>query len=390
MAQPYLLMAPGPVQMSPEVLRILAEPMIHHRTPEFETILAKVLRQLPEVFETRQPVFIQCATGSGGMESSIVNALSPGDQVLCIVAGKFGERWREICQVYGMEIVSYDVPWGQSAEPAVVKKLLNENPRVRAVLIQACETSTGIFNPIKEIAAFVHDRPETIMMVDAITACGVTELPMDDWHLDVVVAASQKAFMLPTGLAFLSFSPKAWKFAQLAKCPRLYWDLRTEFENNKKSATHFSSSVPLIKGLSHVLDEVLKSSSTDRARACEALARGIRAGGAALGFKLYAQHPSPTVTALVVPEGLEGEKIQRHIEAKYRVTIVGGQEKLKNKIIRIGSMGAIGPNDVTRTMQDLARTVIDLGGKADVDQVTAKTRAAMNAPASADPRSGHT
>lgn len=380
MELPYLLMAPGPVQIPPEINQIMALPMIHHRTPEFEKILVDVLVRLPQVFGTQERVFIQTATGSGGMESSLVNTLSRGDKVLCVVAGKFGERWRAMAQEIGCNVVSYDVPWGEAAVPTKIQSLLQEHPDTRAVLIQACETSTGVLNPIQEIGAIIGKLPNTLLILDAITACGVTPLAMDAWGIDVMVAASQKAFMLPTGLSFLAFSKKSWKFVETATTPRFYWDVRTEKKSNLANQTHFSSVVPLIRGLQKVLDLILVNGTIDgNILKSRTLAKGIEVGCQKLGFTLYAKVPSPSVTALVIPEGIQGAKLPDHLEGKYRITVAGGQDSLKGKILRISSMGFIKPADILRVIEALALASNDLGATYSKEQIQAAQKAAQTA-----------
>lgn len=357
----YYLMAPGPVQIPEDVLQEMALPMIHHRTPEFDGILSETLALLKKFFRTERHVFIQTATGSGGMESALVNTLSPGDKVIAVVSGKFGERWRDIAQVFGMQVVSLDVPWGEAVDPEALADLLKKHPDTRAVITQACETSTAVLHPIRELAQLTRDLPNTILIVDAITAAGVTELPMDDWGLDVVVAGSQKAFMLPTGLAFLSFSKKAWAFVEEAKSPRFYWDVRKELESNLKGETHFSSAVSLIRGLRLVLRKMQEEGFHKQLERCSAMAEATRLGGKALGLEVYSKNPSPSVTALLVPSGIDGQKLRGHLEKKYNVTIAGGQDQLKGKIIRIGHLGHIGRKETLETLERLAKGLNDLG-----------------------------
>lgn len=362
-----LLMTPGPVQIPQDVLQAMALPMIHHRTPEFEKILKDVLQRLPKVFRTTQPVYIQSATGSGGMESALVNTLSPGDKVLSIVAGKFGERWRTQAQNLQAHVISIDVPWGESVDVQLVRKTLEAHPDTRLVLIQACETSTAILNPVREVAAIVRQYPKCLLVVDAITALGVTELAMDDWGLDVVVAASQKAFMLPTGLAFLSFSKKAWPFVLEAKTPRSYFDIRAEDKANKNGATEFSSSVALIRGLQVVLTHHLTGDIGENVQRFEHLADVTRKSGEALGLPAYAKSPSPSVTALRLPQGIDGEKLRLNLETKHQIVVAGGQDSLKGKIIRIGHMGDVGIPEVRKTIVALATELNQMGHACNVE-----------------------
>lgn len=375
---PYYLMAPGPVQIPDDVLKEMARPMIHHRTPEFDAILAETLGLLKKFFRTEQPVFIQTATGSGGMESAIVNALSAGDKVIVVVSGKFGERWRDMARIYGMNVIALDVPWGESVDVGKVKALLEQNPDTRAVLTQACETSTGVLHPIQELAQLTHKLPECLLMIDAITAVGVTELPMDDWHLDVVVAGSQKAFMLPTGLSFISFSKKAWRFVETSKTPRYYWDVRLEHATNLKGETHFSSAVSLIRGLKVVLSKMQQEGFHKQVERCAAMAEATRRGAEALGLSVYAKNPSPSVTALLVPQGIDGQKVRAHLEKTYNITIAGGQDQLKGKIIRIGHLGNVGRKETLATIERLGLTLQDLGHSCSPDKAVSVAADALN------------
>ncbi|MEQ1876873.1 MAG: alanine--glyoxylate aminotransferase family protein [Bdellovibrionia bacterium] len=372
MEKPYRLMTPGPVQVPESVLKELGRPMIHHRTPEFEKILTRVLGRLKEVFQTKQPVFIQAATGSGGLESAIVNTLSPGDKVVAIVSGKFGERWRDIAKNYGMNVISLEVEWGKALDPRMLDATLELHMDVRAVLTQACETSTAVVHPMKEIGRIVRAKSNAILMVDGITALGVMDLPMDAWNLDVVVGGSQKSFMLPAGLQFIALSEKAWDFQTRAKCPRYYWDLKEELKANKANQTRFSTPVPYVRALDAGLEVMLKDGLQSNITRFARLAKQLRAGGEKLGLKVYAEAPSPSVTAFVTP--VDGEKLRDHLEAKYNITVMGGQDKLKGKIIRIGTLGYISEEDLEATLESLANALTDLGHSADGKSAVAAFR----------------
>lgn len=358
-------MTPGPVRIPDEVLKSLSEPMIHHRTPAFVKILSKTLVQLKTVFQTEEPVIIQACSGSGGMESAIVNTLSPGDEVLCVVSGKFGERWAEMNSEYGARVQALEVPWGQAVDPREIENILAANPKIKAVFCQACETSTAVLHPIREIGRVVAKFPGTIFIVDAITAVGVTDLAMDDWGLDVVVAGSQKTFMLPTGLSFISFSQKARKFLESAKMPRYYFDARTELTANSSGQTAFSAPVSMIKALSVSLDIILAKGLKNQIAEFNRLAKGLRAGGEALGFKSFAKSPSPSVTAFLTPGGLNSENFRNHLEEKYNLTIMGGQDQLKGKIIRIGTLGAVNDEHIRATLSRISLGLLDFGITAD-------------------------
>lgn len=354
-------MTPGPVPLSPAVREILSAPMIHHRTPEFEAVLKSVLQKLKKTFLTKQPVFMHAATGSGAMESAIVNTLSPGDEVLTIVSGKFGERWAKMAETFGIKSHVLNVTWGEAVKVSDVERMLQSLPQVKAVFCQACETSTATVHPIREIADLVRRRENTLFIVDAITALGAMPLAMDDWGIDVVVSGSQKAFMLPTGLSFIALSEKAWKFNQSAKCPRFYFDLAQEKKALEKGETFFSSAVSHVRALDIALDSLTDTALSVSIRRCETLAEVTRKAGELYGLKVFSKAPSPAVTALVVPEGIDGAKLRDHLESEYNVTVMGGQDQLKGKIIRIGHLGYITDDDMYATFEALGLALRDLG-----------------------------
>lgn len=352
----YTLMTPGPVPLPPEVLEILARPMEHHRTPEFIALWNRVLERLKTVFMTGERVYIHTATGSGGMESALVNCVSPGDPVLAVVSGKFGERWAEMAAVFGAKVSRLDIPWGQAVRVADIEAALAREPRTVAVLCQACETSTGVLHPIREIARAVAGH-DAILMVDGITAIGALPMPMDEWGIDVLVAGSQKAFMLPAGLSFISFSKKAWRLVENAKGPRYYFDIRREKQANENGESFFSSSVTHVRALDLVL-EIFVSKGLHRVQArIQALAKATQAGAREMGLGVFPQVPSPSLSVLTLPEGVDGQKVRADMEERDSVIVMGGQDQLKGKIIRIGHMGAIGDQDLLRTIVSLAHSV---------------------------------
>ncbi|MCB0351089.1 MAG: alanine--glyoxylate aminotransferase family protein [Bdellovibrionales bacterium] len=343
---PYRLLTPGPVPLHPDVERALSEPMIHHRTPEFERCLKSVTTKLKETFATRESVFIHTATGSGAMESALVNTLSPGDEVLCIVSGKFGERWAEMASTFGLKTHLINVSWGEAVDPSVVEAELSKNKNIKAVLTQACETSTATVHPIRELGTIIKQRPQTLFMIDAITAVGAMMLEMDDWGLDVVIGGSQKAFMLPTGLSFIALSKKAWGFYESSTLPKFYWDLKREQKCLEKGETHFSSAVPLIRALDVALDHLTGQNKMKTLARIQTLAQATREAASHLGLTVYSKSPSPSVTALLTPPGVDSQKLRTHIEKEYNLTLMGGQEQLKGKILRVGHLGYITNEDM--------------------------------------------
>lgn len=373
----YSLLAPGPVTLHPEVRKALSLPMIHHRTPEFDIILSRVLAGLKKVFKTEQPVYMHSSTGSGGMESLLVNLLNPGDRVLAIVSGKFGERWAEMAQIFGATVISHQVPWGEAVQVEEIRKILKQNPDIRAVLCQACETSTGVVHPIQELAALIHPLPNTLLLVDAITALGALPLPMDQWKIDGVVAGSQKALMLPTGLSFVALSKKAEVFMEKATLPRYYFDLRREKKANARGETFFSSSVSLVRALDVVLELIEKQGLGKLYQSIHRRAEATRLFAQKLGFQLYAKAPSDSVTALRVPVHMDGQKIRLQLEEKFNITIMGGQDQAKGKIIRIGHMGYIQDTELLHLMAGLGKTLQHFDANFISDAEIQKTLAEM-------------
>lgn len=367
MSNPILL-APGPVQLHPEVQKILAQPMIHHRTPEFDQILAKALIGLKNLYQTKQPVFMHTSTGSGGMESALVNLLNPGDEVLAIVSGKFGERWADIAEVYGAKVTRLNVEWGSAVQVEDVRNHLKNNPKTKIILTQACETSTATVHPIKELGKIVAET-DALFLVDGITAVGAFPIPMDDYKIDGLIAGSQKGIMLPTGLSFISFSEKAWKHVLTAKTPRFYFDLRKELKANQSGETLFSSPVPLVKSLGYVLSMIEKIGFDQHFKEIKRRADFTRAIGQKMGLTLYSKAPSDSVTAFNLPAGMKGAELRTHLEQKYFVTVMGGQDQAKGKIIRLGHMGYILDQHMIDTMERLALALNDFDFKVDATQV---------------------
>jgi aspartate aminotransferase-like enzyme len=353
----YSLLAPGPVNLHPKVRQALELPMIHHRTPQFDAILKRVLTRLKLVFGTSQPVYIHTSTGSGGMESLLVNVLSPNDQVLVVVSGKFGERWAEMAESFGARVETLAVPWGESVNPQHVQDYLHKNPGARAVLCQACETSTGALHPIQDLGKVIAEFPNCLFLVDGITAVGAFPLPMDEYKIDGLVAGSQKAFMLPTGLAFVSFSAKAQSCFSQAKMFRYYFDVRREQKANLQGETFFSSSVILIRALDVVLDLILQKGLPLLYEEIRLRAEQTRQMAPQLGFSVFPKNPSNSLTALLVPKGVDGQQLRANLEKQFNITIMGGQDQAKGKLIRIGHMGYILQNEMDSLYQALALTL---------------------------------
>ena len=355
------LLAPGPTAIPPEVLLKMAEPILHHRNPLFEEIVAEVRENLKYLFGTKNEVLIFASSGTGAMEGAITNMLSLGDKAICIQSGKFGERWGNICKAYGVQAINIDLPWGDDLDPALIEKTLRANPGVKAVYMQATETSTGAMFPVKEVAAIVKNYPETLMVVDGITGVGVFELPQDAWDIDILVAGSQKALMLPPGLAFAGVSDKAWGFNKTAKCPRFYFNWAKELSNLQKNQTNFTPAISLIVGLRESLRMIKEEGLENVYKRINTLAYATREGAKALGLTIFARTPSPAVTAITAPEGIDGQAIYKTLWKKYGVTGAGGQDQLKGKVFRIATLGYADKYDVITAVAALEFTLRDLG-----------------------------
>ena len=355
------LMTPGPTPVAPETQLAMAQPMIHHRAPQFMDILAEVREGLKYLFQTQQEVLMFAATGTGAMEGAVANTLSAGDTALVVDGGKFGERWTELCNVYGVKVDRLEVTWGRAVDPREVARRLDANPAIKAVFVQANETSTGVQHPVQELAAVTKSRPGTILVVDAISALGGYPLPMDAWGLDLLVAGSQKAMMLPPGLAFAALSPKAWEFVKTSTLPKYYFDFAKQRQSQEKNQTPYTSAVSLTLGLGEVLARIKKVGLEKIFAHNRRLSLATKAAAKAMGLELYAQdHPSDVLTAVQAPAGVDGQKVVSELR-KRGIWIAGGQAQAKGKIFRIAHMGYIDELDLLGTIGGLEAVLNELG-----------------------------
>ena len=374
------LLTPGPVPLSSEVLKILSQPLLHHRTKEFTNTLKEVLDDLPLVFETRQPVFIQTAVGTGLMESALVNTLSPKDHVLVVNAGKFGERWTKMAKALELQVQEIKVPWGQSVDPEIVRDHLSRD--TKAILVQASETSTGALHPIHELAQ-ITENTDTLLIVDAITALAVVDIPMDKWGLDVVIGGAQKAFMLPPGIGFISLSEKAWKANQESSFPKFYWDIQAELKANQKGQTHFTSAITHIRALHWVLKNKLNKEYSKKY--CQQIAKTLSVALPRLGFEIFPQVPSPALTAFTLKEQINSSgqmiganAIKSYLQDRCNITIAGGQDHLSDKLLRIGHMGDIQDEDILAVVKALGEALQHLGLPSDPQKALLKALEVLN------------
>jgi len=359
------LRIPGPTPCPDEVLQATARPMINHRGPEFRDLLFQVTDLLKQVYQTRHDLYILTASGTGAMEAGVVNFLSPGDPVLSVSIGVFGDRFRQIAEVYGARVIPLRFPYGAHADPEAVRRALREHPEVKAVLITHNETSTGITNPVEDLARVVREEcPDALLVVDAISSLGLVPLPVDEWDLDVVLTASQKGFMTPPGLAFLSVSPRAWKAYETARMPRFYFDVGKARSYYQRGQTPFTPALSLFYGLEvglrRILSEGLERVFERHAR----LGALCRERVKSLGLSLLAhdeRYASNTVTAVRLPEGVDGKQVTERLRTEFGVVLAGGQQDLAGRIVRIGHMGWVTEAEVEEAVSALGRVLQTMG-----------------------------
>lgn len=373
-----VVLAPGPTQVPPEILAASAKPTIHHRTPQFEAIFADVSGRMKEVFQTQSPAVIFSSSGTGAMESAVVNTLSPGDKAISIEGGKFGERWGELCKAYGVESVALKVEYGDVITAAQVEEALKANPDARAVFGTLTETSTGVLSPIKEIAAVVA-KTDAIFVVDAVSGLAADELRMDEWGIDVTVAGSQKALMLPPGLAMCAISEKAQALIPNSKCPKYYFSWAKALKNLDANTTAYTPAVNMIYALQASLSMILAEGMENVWARHARLAKAQRAAAQAIGLELFSAAPANAVTALKVPDGVDGGKIPKIMRDTHGITIAGGQATMKGKIFRIAALGWCNEFDVTTALTALEFTLNELGYKVEPGKAVGAAIAVLSA-----------
>ena len=353
------LLTPGPTPVPDAVRQRMAQPIIHHRTPEFAALWREVHDGLREVFRTESTVLTFAASGTGAMEAAVANLLSPGERAITIEGGKFGERWTEILRAYGTDPVVVEAPWGRPVDPAAVERALSEHRDARTIFATASETSTGIVHPIRELGGVAHNAG-ALLVVDAVTALGGIPYEHDAWGVDVTVAGSQKALMLPPGLAFVAVSEQAWHKVEAARLPRYYWDFRAVRQALAVDDTPFTPAISLVMGLAEALGIIgqkgLETIWVEQARRAAA----TRAAVTALGLPLFPEPPGDVVTVFRPPEGFDANALLERMEAR-GVKIAGGQGKLSGKILRISHLGAVDDADTLAAVTALEGALADLG-----------------------------
>jgi len=386
MAQSPQLRIPGPTPVPDRVERAMAAPMINHRGPEFKALLPELENGLKWAFQTKNDMLIFPASGTGGLESAVANLVSPGERIIVVTIGAFGDRFADLGEAFGAQVIRYAPPWGEAADPQDLDELLGQEPDVASVLVTHNETSTGVTNRLQALAEVVKRR-QRLLIVDGVSSIGSIELPVDDWGVDVAITASQKGWMLPPGVTMLSISKAAWQRQANARAPRFYFDWERAQKLQAKGMTFTTPAMSILFGLRESLTMMREEGLSKIFQRHLRIAAGFRAAGRALGLRLLAADPdtaSPTVTALYFPDALSGEKSETVLKTWRDLGLVvgEGQGKLAGKIFRIGHLGAVYDEDVAATVELLER-----GLEANGHPVTrgAAWTAAQRALASSEP-----
>jgi aspartate aminotransferase-like enzyme len=357
----FRLLTPGPTPVPEETLLELARPVPYHRTPEFRKLLGEVLADLQQVYCTTNAVIPLTCSGTGSLEAALVNTVPPGKKAICLVAGKFGERWKNLCQAFGIEAIGVTVPYGQAVQPAQLEAALAAHPDAVAVCATLSETSTGVWHDLAAFGKLVARTP-AVLLVDAISGLGVMECRTDAWQLDLCCTGSQKALMMPPGLAFVSVSAKAWQVIDRNATPRtFYFDLKKARKALADNDTPYTPAHTMLRAMRVSLKKLL-ANGIEQVWAEQARnAAAARAGLTALGLEIFPSPPNNALTAVKMPPGLDSTALLKHLEQRYGLKLANGQEQLKGKIIRLAHMGYIDQFDVLAAISGLELALADLG-----------------------------
>ncbi len=359
-----MLMIPGPTPVPEQVLLALAKHPMGHRSGEFSKIMAEVTENLKWLHQTQSDVLTLTVSGTGAMEAAIINFVNTGDRVLVGCNGKFGDRWAKLAQAFGLDVVKVSAEWGQPLDPEAFRAHLeaDTDKKIKAVIITHSETSTGVLNDLETINRYVKAHGEALIIVDAVTSLGAVNVPVDDWGLDVVASGSQKGYMIPPGLGFISVSAKAWQAYENAKIPRFYLDLGPYKKNAAKNTTPFTPPVNLIIALQTALNMMKAEGLEGIFSRHQRLMTATREAAKALGLGLFAPegYGSPAITA-VAPTGLDAEQIRSVMKKRYDIALAGGQDHLKGQIFRIGHLGFVCDRDILAAIASLEASLRELG-----------------------------
>jgi aspartate aminotransferase-like enzyme len=357
--EPKKLFTPGPTQVPPRVLETMARPLIHHRTDEFRAIIHEAAENLRYVYKTKNPVLILTASGSGAMEAAVVNLTRPGEKALVTVCGKFSDRWRELGLAYGLDLVVVESKWGDPVNPEKVREAFATNPDISVVFTTHSETSTGVLQDVKSMSRIAHDNG-AIIVVDGITSLCAQVVETDDWNLDIVIGGSQKGFMTPPGLAFLSVSELAQERMDRGGHPVYYFDLKKALRSHAKDDTPWTPALTLVIALNEALKMIREEGLENVIRRHTRNAKAVRLAAKALDLPLLASIPANATTA-VVPKAGTANDIRKQLDTVYGIKVAGGQAELKGKIIRLGHLGFYHETDMYTLISSLEAALYDLG-----------------------------
>ena len=356
------LRIPGPTPLPDEVLKVLSRQMINHRGPEFKKLQDDVLADLKKLFMTKNDVFLLTGSGTGGLEAGVVNTMSPGDKVLSVSIGVFGDRFAAIAEHFGADVTNLNFEWGKAADPDAVRKALQADPKIKTVLVTHNETSTGVTNDLKAISAVVKEF-DKLLVVDAISSLGSIEMPVDDWNIDIAITGSQKGWMVPQGLAMVSVSEKGWQAHAESKIPSFYWDFGKAKDYLAKGETPWTPAISVVYGLEVSLKMMLKEGLPNIFARHARIAKATRDGIKALGLSLFAEpsHASNTVTSVAKTNGLDTKKLVKLMREQEHVVLAGGQRTLDGKIFRVGHLGWVSDDDIKGLLSSLKKVLPQAG-----------------------------
>jgi serine---pyruvate transaminase len=357
------LFTPGPTPVPESVMLRMAEPLIHHRHPEFKEILGRVNENLKYLFQTEQPVLTLSSSGTGGVEATFVSLFSPGDTIIAVNGGKFGERWVKMPKTFGLNAVEVKTEWGKAPTPEQILEALHAHQDAKAVYLVHSETSTGTATDVKQLARVIQENSKALVCVDGITAIGAHEFRFDEWGVDVCVTGSQKGLMIPPGLAFVAVSDRAIQAMETSTLPKFYFDLRKALKAHAANDTPWTPAISLIIGVDAALQMIRSEGIEHIWRRHERLASALRDGITAIGLKLFSDTPSFAVTPVWLPEGIEWKAFNKTLKGKYGITIAGGQEQFTGKIFRISHLGYYDDLDMITVLSALEMTLHDCGYK---------------------------
>lgn len=358
------LRVPGPTPCPEDILAEVGKQMINHRGPEFKDIIERLTENMKKAFQTKNDVFFLTSSGTGGMEAAIVNMLSPGDSVLAVIIGVFGQRFAQIAEAYGVNVRRLEFEFGEAADPEAVRGALKQNPLIKAVLVTHNETSTGVTNDLESIARVVKEEFGKLLLVDAVSSIGSIPCPVDEWQCDVVITGSQKGWMAPPGIGMISVSPKGWEANKNASIPRFYFDLGKAKSSLAQGQTPWTPAVSILYGLDLALQKMLAEGLDSVHRRQKHIGDLSRSGIKGQGLELLAkceQYASNTVTAVKVPDGVDGGRLVSLLRTEHDVVLAGGQASLKGKIFRIGHMGYVLDEDIGLVMDALSSVLPEVG-----------------------------